>query len=103
MTETSHRRPSIRSFRWMPRSWIIVFIFFSASTAYAAASRTLLSTLDVGPGNVWVNASYPRYQEFRTGETNVVITDVSIRIFDSLGTGFPLRSEEHTSELQSPC
>ncbi len=90
MTETSHRRPSIRSFRWMPRSWIIVFIFFSASTAYAAASRTLLSTLDVGPGNVWVNASYPRYQEFRTGETNVVITDVSIRIFDSLGTGFPL-------------
>ncbi|MCP4530114.1 MAG: IPTL-CTERM sorting domain-containing protein [Delftia sp.] len=74
----------------MPRSWIIVFIFFSASTAYAAASRTLLSTLDVGPGNVWVNASYPRYQEFRTGETNVVITDVSIRIFDSLGTGFPL-------------
>jgi len=37
-----------------------------------------------------VNASYPRYQEFRTGETNVVITDVSIRIFDSLGTGFPL-------------
>ncbi len=37
-----------------------------------------------------MNASYPRYQEFRTGETNVVITDVSIRIFDSLGTGFPL-------------
>ncbi|MDR3017314.1 MAG: IPTL-CTERM sorting domain-containing protein [Delftia acidovorans] len=65
-------------------------MFLSASTAYAAASRTLLSTLDVGPGNVWVSAIYPRYQEFRTGETNVVITDVSIRIFDTFGAASPL-------------
>ena len=65
-------------------------MFLSASTAYAAASRTLLSTLDVGPGNVWVSAIYPRYQEFRTGETNVVITDVSIRIYDTFGAASPL-------------
>ncbi|MDR0203937.1 MAG: IPTL-CTERM sorting domain-containing protein [Delftia acidovorans] len=90
MIEDSRRRHSIPFIRWLLNSWIIIFMFLSASTAYAAASRTLLSTLDIGPGNVWVSAIYPRYQEFRTGETNVVITDVSIRIFDTFGAAFPL-------------
>lgn len=90
MIEDSRRRHSIPFIRWLLNSWIIISMFLSASTAYAAASRTLLSTLDVGPGNVWVSAIYPRYQEFRTGETNVVITDVSIRIYDTFGAASPL-------------
>lgn len=89
MPEKNRRHLSIHALRWLPISWVLLAILLSASGAHAATIRTLLSTLDAATGNVWANGSYPRYQEFRTGETNVIISDVSVRIFEVFGGGFP--------------
>jgi len=89
MPEKNRRHLSIHALRWLPISWVLLAILLSASGAHAATIRTLLSTLDAATGNVWANGSYPRYQEFRTGETNVIISDVSVRISDVYGGGFP--------------
>lgn len=53
--------------RWLCILLALCIISIFALKAHAATPRTLLDTLDAGSGNVWVNASNPRYLRFSTG------------------------------------
>ncbi|CAB5694794.1 IPT/TIG domain [Delftia tsuruhatensis] len=75
--------------RWLCILLALCIISIFALKAHAATPRTLLDTLDAGSGNVWVNASNPRYLRFSTGDANAVVSEISMRIADTYGAAVP--------------